>query len=60
MRYRFTYASSCAGAGGDMSGAKLAGAKVAFTWDHDPIPLKSLKKNYLEIDVYCLEAKYTP
>ncbi|KAF2427725.1 S-adenosyl-L-methionine-dependent methyltransferase [Tothia fuscella] len=55
-----TYASGCAGAGGDCTGAALSGARVKYAWDKDEAALTSLGSNHPNTRLYQVEAKDFP
>ena len=46
-----TYGTGCCGAGGDLTGAALAGAKLVFAWDHDKSACKTVRRNYPQLMV---------
>jgi DNA (cytosine-5)-methyltransferase 1 len=47
-----TYGSGCAGAGGDITGAVLAGLNPVFGWDKDCTACATLRQNYPDLKVY--------
>ncbi|KAF2671800.1 S-adenosyl-L-methionine-dependent methyltransferase [Microthyrium microscopicum] len=50
-----TYGSGCAGAGGDVTGAKMAGAQVMWAFDKDQLAAESLRANHDGLLVLCMD-----
>jgi DNA (cytosine-5)-methyltransferase 1 len=57
---RYTYGTGCCGAGGDAEGARMAGVRVMYGWDHDDQACKSFKLNHPQAQVYECEAVSFP
>jgi hypothetical protein len=49
---RVTYVDGCAGGGGSVTGAKLAGAKVLAAFDHNERACETLVANHPDIAIY--------
>lgn len=56
----YTYGTGCCGAGGDAEGARMAGLRVVYGWDHDHDACKSFKLNHPRASVYKCEAVAFP
>lgn len=50
-----TYVSGCCGAGGDVTGAKMAGLKPVIAFDHWETACQSCLMNHPDVDVYHLD-----